>query len=141
MGRERIDLLLDGEEATRESAARLAPTLCRNTIIALYGDLGAGKTTWMQGLIRGLGGSEEMVQSPTFVYLHLYKTPIPVFHFDLYRLRTSEEFCSMGFHEYFEQDGITAIEWPERIASILPLEAITIRLSHVSENVRRMVIL
>jgi tRNA threonylcarbamoyladenosine biosynthesis protein TsaE len=94
----------------------------------------------MQGLVRGLGGSEKMVQSPTFVYLNLYPTSIPVFHFDLYRLRTPEEFCSMGFHEYFEQGGITAIEWPERIASILPSAAIAIRLTHISENVRRLVI-
>ncbi len=139
MGRDRVDLLLDGEEATRCFAEKLASSLSANTIIALYGDLGAGKTTFMQGLIRGLGGKEEMVQSPTFVYLHLYPTALPVFHFDLYRLRTAKEFTSMGFDEYFENGGITAIEWPERIASILPASAIGVHLTHISENVRRLV--
>ena len=94
----------------------------------------------MQGLVQGLGGSQDMVQSPTFVYLHHYPTNPPVFHFDLYRLRSIDDFFAMGFEEYFEKEGITAIEWPERIASILPPAAIKIRLSLVSETARRLVI-
>lgn len=127
MGRKRI--VLKNPDATRSFAAKLSSRLRIPCIIALFGDLGAGKTTFMQGLVRGLGGSEWDVQSPTFVYLHHYPTKIPVYHFDLYRLRSSEEFLSMGFDEYFKKNGITAIEWPERISGILPSNAIQIHLT------------
>jgi tRNA threonylcarbamoyladenosine biosynthesis protein TsaE len=132
--------ILEGTEATQNFAAALSKTLPPRSLIALSGDLGSGKTTFMQGLIQGFGGSQAMVQSPTFVYLHHYPTTPPVYHFDLYRLRSIDDFYAMGFEEYFEKDGITAIEWPERIASILPSTAIKIQLSVVSETARRLVI-
>ena len=132
--------ILEGTEATQKFAAALSKTLSPRSLIALSGDLGSGKTTFMQGLIQGFGGSQAMVQSPTFVYLHHYPTTPPVYHFDLYRLRSIDDFYAMGFEEYFEKDGITAIEWPERIASILPSTAIKIQLSVVSETARRLVI-
>ncbi len=129
MGRTRIETHLPGAEETRALAKRLAPKLRPNAILALYGPLGAGKTTFVQGLVEGLLPSKALVQSPTFTYLNIYETTPPVFHFDLYRLQTSGDFFSLGFEEYFEQGGICAIEWPERIASILPAAAISIRLS------------
>jgi len=132
--------ILEGTEATQKFAVALSKTLPPRSLIALSGDLGSGKTTFMQGLIQGFGGSQAMVQSPTFVYLHHYPTTPPVYHFDLYRLRSIDDFYAMGFEEYFEKDGITAIEWPERIASILPSTAIKIQLSVVSETARRLVI-
>jgi len=143
MGRNRIEIILEGCEATRSFAAAFSQDLLRHShssLIALSGDLGAGKTTFMQGLVAGLGGCEAMVQSPTFVYLHHYPTATPVFHFDLYRLRSADDFLAMGFEEYFDKPGITAIEWPERIASILPSTAIRIHLSVISETARCLVI-
>jgi tRNA threonylcarbamoyladenosine biosynthesis protein TsaE len=130
---------LDSPEATRVFAQNLAPSLPRSTVIALYGDLGAGKTTLMQGLAQGLGGEEAMVQSPTFTYLHSYPTKIPLYHFDLYRLTSSDDFLAMGFEETFEKDAIVAIEWPERIASLLTFPHLEIRLTHVSEQGRNLV--
>ena len=140
MGRNRIETILHGADATRQFAAELAPQLCSNTVIALYGDLGAGKTTFLQGLVRGLGGSEDIVHSPTYLYLHLYPASLSVHHFDLYRLRSSEDFLAMGFADYFANGGITAIEWPERIEGLLPKDCISIRFSTISEESRKVVV-
>ena len=137
MGRERVAMILNGADATRQFAAELAPKLTANTVLALYGDLGAGKTTFLQGLVRGLGGSEEAVHSPTYLYLHLYPAFLTVHHFDLYRLRSSDDFLAMGFAECFESGGITAIEWPERIEMILPVKRIEIRFTTLSEESRK----
>lgn len=139
MGRNRVETVTtEGAEATQVFAAKLASTLTANTLIALFGDLGAGKTTFLQGLVRGLGGEEEMVQSPTFVYLHQYPASLPVFHFDLYRLPSPQDFLAMGFEETFDQGGIVAIEWPERIASLLPKPHLKICLKSLSETKRHL---
>ncbi|PIS02635.1 MAG: tRNA (adenosine(37)-N6)-threonylcarbamoyltransferase complex ATPase subunit type 1 TsaE [Chlamydiae bacterium CG10_big_fil_rev_8_21_14_0_10_42_34] len=104
----------------------MAKELPKNTVIALSGDLGAGKTTFVQGLAQGLGISEP-IQSPTFVLLNLYEG---LCHFDLYRLKNSKDFTSLGFEEYFEGKGICAIEWPDRIENILPTKTVYIDLSY-----------
>lgn len=91
-------------------------------ILALTGDLGAGKTTFVQGLAIGMG-IDEPIQSPTFVLLNAYHG---LYHFDLYRLKQEDDFKNLGFDEYFEKEGICAIEWPERIAKLLPKETINI---------------
>ncbi|MBF8263772.1 MAG: yjeE [Parachlamydiales bacterium] len=140
MGRDRIEAICESAEATQDFAAGWASTLSPHCVIALSGGLGAGKTTFMKGLLRGLNGQPLEVQSPTFVYLHPYLADLPVYHFDLYRLRSSEEFRLMGFDEYFEMGGITAIEWPERIGSLLPDRAIWIHFSMLSEHSRQLVI-
>lgn len=91
------------------------------TIFCLFGDLGAGKTTLIKGIVSGITGhSPQSVNSPTFVYLNIYSGEAPVFHFDLYRLETAEDFLSMGFEEMLFSEGICLIEWSERIASLLP---------------------
>jgi len=121
MGRIRLnsyeDTLLFGE--------RLAAELPRS-VLALSGDLGSGKTSFVQGLARGLG-IKERVQSPTFVLLNIYPG---LYHFDLYRLKNSEDFMGLGFHEYFEKEGICAIEWPDRIQDILPAKTIYIHFAY-----------
>ncbi len=125
-----LSATLEGPEQTREFAARFAQSLPKNCVLALYGDLGAGKTTFMQGLVRGLKGNEDEVHSPTYLYLHLYDTDPPVFHFDLYRMQSPKDFTSMGFEEYFEKGGITAIEWPEKIENLLPASTISLYFTH-----------
>jgi tRNA threonylcarbamoyladenosine biosynthesis protein TsaE len=137
MGRERVTTLFEGPEATEDFAARLGATLTPNTLIALYGDLGAGKTTFVRGLVRGLGGEETMVESPTFIYVRCYPTLLPIFHFDLYRMKTRDDFTAMGFEEVFDKGGIVAIEWPERIESLLPPDCLRVYLSVISPTCRR----
>lgn len=133
-----VQCLLENAEETRAFAESLAPALPPNTLIALYGDLGAGKTTFVQGLVRGLGSKDDLAQSPTFTYMHTYPCLPTLTHFDLYRLVSPDDFLSMGFHESFETGGIVAIEWPERISNLLPPSHLEIRLTHVSETTRKL---
>lgn len=107
------------------------------SVVALFGELGAGKTTFIKGLVCGATQIEpSAVQSPTFTYLHIYEGKKRVFHFDLYRLRDGDEFLSMGFDEYFEAEGICCIEWSERIEQYLPLPRVAITLEHVQNDHR-----
>lgn len=110
-----------------------------NSIVCFFGDLGAGKTTFIKGLAAGiLAGSENEVNSPTFTYLNVYRGPITtLYHFDLYRLRDADEFMSMGFDEMFYAGGICCIEWSEKIAALLPQEAICVSLTHLGETSRQ----
>jgi len=102
--------------------------------LALHGPLGAGKTSFVQGLAAGLGiGSD--IPSPTFTYLNLYEEKgFSLAHFDLYRMRGASDFFSMGFEEYFEGDGIAAIEWPERLENALPNRALSFHFEHAPEG-------
>ncbi len=118
--------------------ASLGASLKPNTVLCLFGELGAGKTTFVKGIARGVAGvpSEEVV-SPTFVYLNVYGN---VYHFDLYRLHDCDEFLSLGFEEYFFAGGICCIEWSERIAPIVPEKAVKVTLSHLTEESREIII-
>ena len=128
---------LESPQATLEWGRILAKSLTPNTIIALSGELGAGKTHLVKGIALGLGlPIEDEVQSPTFVILSIYETAPPLFHFDLYRLKTAEEFQALGFEEFFTRGGICAIEWPERITSLLPLNTLRISLAHAGSGCR-----
>jgi tRNA threonylcarbamoyladenosine biosynthesis protein TsaE len=90
-------------------------------ILALKGDLGAGKTTFLKGFISTLTQEpQQNIQSPTFQYLQLYEGTITVYHFDLYRLNNATQFFSSGFADVWEEDAICCIEWAEKIESFLP---------------------
>lgn len=129
MDRERIKHLCSAEE-TEQFGYELAHTLGPNTILAIQGNLGAGKTTFVQGLAKGLGVLDP-VQSPTFTYLQIYEGPgLALYHFDLYRLEKESDFVGLGFEEVFDAGGIVAIEWPDRIASLIPSFAQEITFSH-----------
>src|SRR5574342_563147 len=94
-----------------ETAKRLGDAAL---ILALKGDLGAGKTTFLKGFISTLGNMDSReIQSPTFTYLQIYNDRL--YHFDLYRLKNYEQFESAGFSDYLRTDGICCIEWPDRI--------------------------
>jgi tRNA threonylcarbamoyladenosine biosynthesis protein TsaE len=122
-------------EETLGFAHHLGQSLKPGAIIALFGELGAGKTTFLKGLIPAINGmSADEVSSPTFTYLHIY--PGPIFHFDLYRLKSAEEFSALGFEEYFSMDGIVCLEWAERIAPLLPAHTLRIFIEHATENQR-----
>ncbi len=123
----------DSPEMTRAIAHSFGASLPPSSIICLQGDLGAGKTTFVQGLV----GEEGIVSSPTFQYLNIYPSkPLTIYHFDLYRLVDSDAFLSMGFDEYLFADGITCLEWPERIAPILPPNVLTVILSYIDASRR-----
>ena len=106
-------------------------------IITLAGTLGAGKTALTQFIGRGLGIDPRIyITSPTFSLLHEYQGRIPLYHMDLYRLGSEEEIESLGFPEYFYGHGLTVIEWPERLGSLMPAERLHIELVISGENSR-----
>ena len=106
-------------------------------IITLAGTLGAGKTALAQFIGRGLGIDPSIyITSPTFSLLHEYQGRIPLYHMDLYRLGSEEEIESLGFSEYFYGHGLTVIEWPERLGSLMPSERLHIELVISGETSR-----
>ena len=106
-------------------------------IITLAGTLGAGKTALAQFIGRGLGIDPSIyITSPTFSLLHEYQGRIPLYHMDLYRLGSEEEIESLGFSEYFYGHGLTVIEWPERLGSLMPAERLHIELVISGETSR-----
>ncbi len=106
-------------EETADIAARLADLLKAGDVVALSGDLGTGKTAFVQGLAKALGVTE-YVSSPTFTIVNCYEGRLPVYHFDVYRIDDEDEMYEIGYEEYVYGDGISIIEWPELISGILP---------------------
>ena len=109
----------EGPEQTWAAAAALMESLEPGTVIALHGDLGAGKTCFIQGLAVAMGITDP-ITSPTYTLIGEYEGRMKLNHIDLYRLANSIEALGIGLEEYLESDGITAIEWAERAEEILP---------------------
>lgn len=112
---------------TKDFAQKLAKSLKPGDVIALEGDLGAGKTTFTKGLAEGLG-IKKNVNSPTFTIIKEYQGILPLYHMDVYRLEDTYE--DLGFDEYFEGDGVTVVEWAHLIKDQLPAQLLTIYLTH-----------
>ena len=127
-------ITLSDEAATLACGARFASTLLPGLNIYLHGDLGAGKTTFVRGVLHGLGHIGK-VKSPTYTLVEIYKLEQPlisaynVYHFDLYRFIDEDEWDAAGFREYFNPQSICMIEWPEKAEHILPEPDIHVQLS------------
>jgi tRNA threonylcarbamoyladenosine biosynthesis protein TsaE len=107
-------------------------------VLALRGELGAGKTCFVQGLAEGLGiVPPARVSSPSFVIINEYPARIPLFHFDLYRLPDGDELVELGWEDYLERGGVIAIEWAERMEALLPEDCIDIEIEVTGEKSRR----
>jgi tRNA threonylcarbamoyladenosine biosynthesis protein TsaE len=123
-----ITVALPDESATGDLARRLAPRLKVGDVVALHGDLGAGKTAFARALIRALVDADEEVPSPTFTLVQTYSAPLgPIFHFDLYRIVSPDELTEIGWDEALA-DGLTLVEWPGRAGALLPASRIDIEL-------------
>ena len=123
---------------TRRAAARLAPALRPGAVLAVHGDLGAGKTCFIQGLAEALG-VQVAVASPTYTLIHEYQGRLPFYHADLYRLDDPEEAVRAGLEDYLYGAGVTAIEWAERAAALLPPNTIHIHLSAGDQTNERVI--
>ncbi len=107
-------------EAMVKLGEALAKPLKIGCVLALQGDLGAGKTHFTKGLVRGLG-CEKSVTSPTFSLVHEYEGGVlPLYHFDFYRMESEEEVLSIGWDEYLEEDGVVVVEWANKFPDLLP---------------------
>ncbi len=126
---------------TMAFGAELASSVEPGTVLCFFGELGAGKTTLIKGFV---GAATEFsvddVSSPTFTYLNIYEGEKPVYHFDLYRLNSSEEFMAMGFDDFFEAGGFCCVEWAERIEEVLPRKTIKVTMRHDGEDRRHILV-
>lgn len=138
--RESMEIRVTDSEDTIKLGEIIGKTLTPGSIIALRGDLGAGKTVLVKGIARGLGIEDEPV-SPTFVIMNAYEGAIPLYHFDLYRISGADELMGIGADEFLFGEGVSAVEWAERVGEILPEYTIYIDLKiaepdNGSENTR-----
>lgn len=125
---------------TERIGERLARLARPGDVLALWGELGAGKTVLAKGVATGLGLDAGEVSSPTFVILHEhYGGRMPLFHLDLYRLE-GQDLGTTGWEEALDGGGITVIEWPDRAADTLPADRLDVRLEHIAETKRRVVL-
>jgi tRNA threonylcarbamoyladenosine biosynthesis protein TsaE len=124
-------------EATSAFGRRLGALLFPGAVIALVGELGAGKTHLTRAIAEGLGVRDgRIVTSPTFVLLQEYQGRVPIWHFDAYRLQGESEFIELGAQELFDTGGVSIIEWADRVSSYLPQEHLRITLTICSETAR-----
>ncbi|MCG9127832.1 tRNA (adenosine(37)-N6)-threonylcarbamoyltransferase complex ATPase subunit type 1 TsaE [Candidatus Poribacteria bacterium] len=122
---------------TQNIGEEFGKTLKPGDVVALIGDLGAGKTCLTQGIARGVGIAKgEVVSSPSYILINEYNGKIPIYHIDLYRLENIAEIADLGIGEYVESDGICIIEWAERMKEGLPKNCITINITWEDENTR-----
>jgi tRNA threonylcarbamoyladenosine biosynthesis protein TsaE len=123
-----------GKALAEKLIARVKPD--NSLVIAMSGDLGAGKTAFVRGLAAGLGVSAR-VTSPTFTIVNEYPGPVPLFHFDLYRLSDAEELFDLGWDDYLQRGGVIAAEWSENAEDAFPGDAVRVRIEKTGENSRR----
>lgn len=134
-----MEFITNSPEETEALGERLAKILTPGTIIAYRGDLGAGKTAFTRGLARGLG-CHELVTSPTYTIVNEYLGGrLPLFHFDMYRLRSSDDLFDIGWDDYLERDGICAVEWSENVADAME-DPICVTIEKMDVDVRRITI-
>ena len=124
---------------TEQIGAALGEKLNAGSIVAYRGDLGAGKTAFTRGLARGLGCTEQ-VTSPTYTIVNEYLSGrIPLFHFDMYRLRSSDDLWGIGWDDYLDRGGVCAVEWSENVADAME-DAVVVTLEKIGDEQRRITI-
>jgi len=132
-----IDIVTRTPDETRTVGAGLAELLVPGDVISLTGDLGAGKTTFVQGAARGLGVGEPVV-SPTFVLVREYRGEVPVYHLDVYRLDRLQEVIDLGFEDLLDPSGVIFVEWGDAIDALLPDEHLRVELRTDDGDARRL---
>lgn len=131
----------NSREETVTIAENFAKTLQKGDIVCLHGGLGAGKTAFVSGVAKGLG-YQGYTSSPTFTLMNEYIAALPIYHFDVYRIAGSDEMEAVGIDDYLFGDGVCLIEWPDKIADLLPEAVIRVEIlkSSTDENQRTITI-
>ena len=134
-----MEFITQSPAETEAVGQALGKALTPGTVIAYLGDLGAGKTAFTRGLARGLGCTD-MVTSPTYTIVNEYLSGrMPLFHFDMYRLRSADDLFDIGWDDYLERGGVCAVEWSENVREAME-DAVTVRLDKLSEDSRKITI-
>lgn len=142
MEKKLICVTTKSSEETFAFAKSFAKIVTPPMVINLVGDLGAGKTTFTQGLLKALGVTEH-ITSPTFTILNEYNTTFPIYHFDMYRIEDASETENLGFEEYFDLGtlkGLTLVEWAENTPQLLPNKYLQITIKKLGDDVREFVV-
>ena len=129
-------------DETQALGKKLAESLRPGDVIAYFGDLGAGKTAFTRGIAEGLGVSEQ-VTSPTYTIVNEYLSGrLPLFHFDMYRLGSSDELFDIGWEDYLARGGVCAVEWSENVADAIPPDAVRVAIERApgGDDCRRITI-
>lgn len=135
-----FDLTLKDLEATISFGKTLGRFMGRGQVLALTGELGAGKTTLVKAIALGVGVAGNDVCSPSYTLVNEYEGRIPLYHFDLYRLEGAEDVSDLGFEEYLEGDGLCVIEWADIAPEILPEDYMKIRIEVAGEAERKFLV-
>lgn len=135
----RTSLTAATPEQTATAGEALGRTLGPGDVVALYGELGAGKTCFVQGLVRGLGATTHAT-SPTFVLVNEYRGRLPIHHVDAYRTASLTELVDLGLLDLFGGDGVTLLEWADRAEPLLPARAIRVRIEGLGDEPRAVMI-
>jgi tRNA threonylcarbamoyladenosine biosynthesis protein TsaE len=131
-----MTFISNSEPDTLNIGRTLAGKLKGGSVVALYGDLGAGKTALVRGLAEGLG-LRCRVTSPTFTIVNEYDGSLPLFHFDMYRLKSEDELFEIGWDDYLQRGGVIAVEWSENAGRSFPADTVRVRIEKTGETSRR----
>ncbi len=138
-----FSVVTKNENETMLMAEKLAHTVGKGVVFTLVGDLGAGKTHFVKGFVKGMG-SNALVTSPTFTLLNVYEGgKVPIYHFDMYRLSSKEEAEELGFNEYFDLnslDGVVLVEWPQQVDGLINCPHIEIKIEKLDGNNRKIIV-
>ncbi|MFQ3550357.1 MAG: tRNA (adenosine(37)-N6)-threonylcarbamoyltransferase complex ATPase subunit type 1 TsaE [Armatimonadota bacterium] len=130
------EVVTNSSDETIKLGERVGKLINEGSVLALFGELGAGKTTFTKGLAVGLDLPDD-IHSPTFTLVHEHYGKMPLYHIDLYRLESEAEAETIGIEEYIESDGVTVIEWPDRLGESLPKESLIVHIKVISDDQRK----
>lgn len=131
-----MTIISNSEEDTIKAGRDLAVKLEKGSVVALFGDLGAGKTSFVRGLAEGIS-LKARVTSPTFTIVNEYLGAVPLFHFDMYRLKSEDELFEIGWDDYIERNGIIAVEWSENVENSFPENTVRVHIIKTGDCSRR----
>jgi tRNA threonylcarbamoyladenosine biosynthesis protein TsaE len=124
------------ERETLQFGKELARRIDKGDVLCISGDMGAGKTHLIKGIAEGFGIDPTKVNSPTFTLVNEYKGHIKLFHFDLFRVKNEKELLEIGLEEYLYGDGVCLIEWPEKMETLIPENAVNVKISKLGSQTR-----
>ncbi len=134
-----MKIITKSETETQQAGAELVKTLAPGSVVAMYGDLGAGKTAFVRGMTRGLG-IDFPVSSPTFNVVNEYPGQVPMFHFDMYRLGSADELFDIGWDDYLERGGICAVEWSENVEEAFEPGTVKVTITKLGDSEREITV-